>query len=82
MPTLKKKRDFFTSEEGIWAFETLNSMVWDDKYKTVSAFTADTKRYPDNMMPFTDKHMYYLQNHANTDPKHYLANLKMMTRIR
>lgn len=82
MPTQKKKRDFLTSEEGIWAAQVLNAMVLDDAYKTDPSFCADTDTYPDNLISFPDKHMRYLQNHANTNVEHYVSNLKIMTKLR
>jgi hypothetical protein len=82
MPVQKKRRDFNASEDGLWAVQALDAMVLDESYVTVSSFCADTANYPDNLISFTDKHMRYLQNHSKTDVRHYLSNLKMMTKIR
>lgn len=82
MPVVKRRQDFATSEEGIWVAEILNAMVLDSAYMTKSSFSADSEHYPDNLMPFTDKHMQYLLKHPDTDAKHYISNLKMISKIR
>ncbi|MFZ1324009.1 MAG: hypothetical protein WAQ57_02505 [Candidatus Saccharimonadales bacterium] len=82
MSTYKKKPNFLTSEEGVEAVKVLHAMVLDDSYRTEPSFSLDTEHYPDNLIPFIDKHMLYLRSHPNTEPRHYLSNLKMMTKIR
>ena len=82
MTAYKKKPDFITSEEGIRVAELLQLMVLDDAYITTPTFSADSEKYADNLIPFTDKHMAYLRNHPTTNPKHYLSNLRLMTRAR
>jgi hypothetical protein len=82
MPTYKKKLDFYTSKVGLMVAEELKAMVLDSRYVTKASFCADTEQYADNLIPFIDKHMAYLCNHPATDPYHYLANLKLITRVR
>ena len=82
MPTINKKINFFDTEEGIEVERTLRSMVTDNAYSTVSSYSTDAEQYPDNLIPFVDKHMKYITTHPSTDPIHYLANLRLMTRVR
>lgn len=82
MPTYKKKTDFFETEEGKEFIENLHSMDADTKYNTDPSFSVNSELYPDNLMPFVDKHINYVRSHPSTDPRHYLANLRLMTRLR
>jgi hypothetical protein len=56
-------------------------MVQDTTYNTGSTYSADGERYPDNLIPFVDKHMNYLYSHPTMDPVQYLGNLRLMTRV-
>jgi hypothetical protein len=82
MPTLKRKTDFFATEEGIQIEAELRKMAADGCYKTESSYSANAADYPDNLIPFVDKHMNYLMQHQNLNPQHYLANLRLMCKIR
>lgn len=82
MPTYKKKPNFFETEEGVEFIETLRIMAKDKTYNTKSSYSANGELYPDNLIPFVNKHMEYLKNHPATNPQHYLANLRLMTRVR
>lgn len=82
MSTVKKKTNFFGSEEAIQIENTLRMMANDIIYNTKSSYSADAVQYPDNLIPFVDKHMNYLKSHPSLDPQHYLANLRLMTLIR
>ncbi len=75
-----KKINFSDSDEGVATKYQLQVMVSDDIYMTDSSYTANIKLYPDNLMPFVDKHMEYLRNHPATNPRHYLSNLRLITR--
>ena len=75
-----KKLDFPGSEEGVKANEALSSMEASDAFNTPSSYTANTTKYPDNLISFKDKHMDYLQNHPNLNPDQYIANLRLITR--
>jgi hypothetical protein len=80
MPTYKKKVDFFETTEGQEAKKVLRAMVTDAAYNTESSYSANDTLYPDNVIPFVNKHMEYLRNHPATNPRHYIANLRLMTR--
>lgn len=82
MPVYKKRPDFFTSEEGLLTQETLRAMMTDVNYHTDSSYSANTALHSDNLVSFVDKHMSYLRDHPSTDPRQYLSNLRLMTRIR
>lgn len=78
---LKRKNDFINSEVGIEAVSFLEMMILDDSYNTEPSYSADTESYPDNLMPFMDKHVNYLYSHPMIDPQLYLSNLRLMSRI-
>lgn len=82
MPSTNKRIDFLTSDDGVKAAEILNSMVLDKDYRTDSSFSLNSEKYADNLMPFIDKHLAYLQNNPATNLEHYLSNLKLKTKIR
>lgn len=81
MATLKKRVSFFDSDEGLAIKQVLVRMVSDNTYHTASSYSANSVLYPDNLMPFVDKHMAYLNTHPTINPRQYLANLRLMTRL-
>lgn len=60
----------------------LIAMVQGSVYITDPSFSANNTKYPDNLIPFVDKHMDYIRRHPTTDPHQYIANLKLMTKMR
>lgn len=82
MAVTKKRIDFYNSEEGQEFRRILVSMSQDAAFNTDSGYSANSQLYPDNLMPFVDKHMTYLNTHPSIDPRQYLANLRLMTRLR
>ena len=82
MSSYKKRPDFYNSDEGIAVANTLREMAGDTAFLTDSSYTANSTMYPDNLIPFVKKHMDYLNAHPSTNPQQYLANLRLMTRIR
>jgi hypothetical protein len=62
--------------------EALHSMELDSTYKTDSGYSSNEDLYPDNNIPFIEKHVHYLREHRNVNPEQYLSNLRLMTRIR
>lgn len=78
----KKRQDFFTSEEGMQVRSALQSMEANPLFNTVASYSVNTASYPDHSMPFVDKHMQYLNSHPSINPDHYLANLRLMSRVR
>lgn len=82
MATQKRSSDFADSEEGREIRHRLERIALSSTYNTASSYSANSSLYPDNLIPFVDKHMNYLINHPKLEADHYLANLKLMTRVR
>ena len=82
MQTIKKSSRFFDEQEAADIRQELQHMTSSKVYNTSSSFTANSTQYPDNLIPFLDKHMNYLNAHPMLDAGMYLANLRLMTRIR
>ncbi len=61
--------------------DALTSMLSDQSFKTEPGYT-DEELYPDHQAPFIEKHMAYLKGHPKVNPKDYLSNLRIMTKIR
>ncbi len=77
---VKKKSEFFNSVECAQIREELKQLALNNAHNTVASYSADSNNYPDNLMPFIDKHIKYLSEHQNIDPQHYLSNLRLITR--
>ncbi|MCA9332420.1 hypothetical protein KDA00_00945 [Candidatus Saccharibacteria bacterium] len=82
MANYKKKADFFDTEEGNDFIKALKTMVKDNSYYTEPTFSANSELYPDQLIPFVDKHVQYISNHSLVNPQHYLANLRIITKVR
>ena len=82
MPTINKKAAFILSEEGLEAERMLRLMAEDDSYNTESSYSTNSQLYPDNSRSFVDKHMDYLSTHPHANHRQYIANLRLMTRLR
>jgi hypothetical protein len=82
MALQKTRRDYSDTEEGKEFKRQLKLMNSNDAYNTAPSYSADNELYPDNLMPFVDKHMTYLINHPALEASKYLANLKLQTRLR
>lgn len=82
MALLKTRVTFFETEEGKDIKLKLQQMNESGLYNTTSSYSANSMLYPDNLIPFVDKHMNYINAHPKLEISKYLANLKLMTRIR
>lgn len=82
MPTMKSIADFFSSDVGVDARLQLVCMSDDPVYNTRATYTSDQSMYPNNLVPFVDKHMRYLSTHPQVEMQTYIANLRLMTRSR
>lgn len=82
MATTHKKPKFLDSEEAVSVKQILRLMTNDATYNTNSTYTSSSEQYPNNLIPFIDKHMNYLQAHPDVDPTQYIANLRLMTRLK
>ncbi|HYH74371.1 MAG TPA: hypothetical protein VD735_00260 [Candidatus Saccharimonadales bacterium] len=83
MATVSKKRiGFLESEEGQEIQRQLQHMAADAGYNTTSSFSTNSTQYPDNQIPFVERHMQYLTAHPSLEPALYLNNIRLKTRIR
>lgn len=82
MPTVKSRVNFISTEKGQEIRNKFLLMAADATYYTASSYSANKLLYSDNLIPFVDKHMNYLVSHPMLDPDKYLANVKLVTRIR
>lgn len=82
MATYKKRPNFIETEEGIATLHALQSMVADSVYNTEPSYSSNSILYPDYLIPFIDKHMCYLRDHPSTNPRQYISNLRLITKIR
>lgn len=79
----QEKRDLIAKtlqEEGV--YDALKLMDKDSKYNTDDKYSPKAGLYPDNKMPFVEKHIQYLVEHPKVDSKQYLSNLRLMLKIR
>ncbi len=60
----------------------LKAMMSDGSYHITPGYSIDTETYPDHIVPFIEAHLNYLKSHHQVDPEHYLANLRLMLKIR
>lgn len=81
MATLKKRVAFFDSVEGEEIELSLQLMVKDAAFNTKPSYSTNGI-YANNLMPFVDKHMHYLNSHPAINPQHYISNLRLMVRIK
>lgn len=82
MSVQKKADAFLSSLAGAEVRKSLVAMSESATYNTQATYSTDSTLYPDNLIPFVDKHMNYLSKHPATDPVQYLANLRLMTKVR
>lgn len=82
MSAPKTRSQFFTTEEGVHIEQALRQMVEDDRYNTESSYSPNLTLYPDNLIPFVEKHKAYLNAHPALNAEIYLANLRLMTKHR
>lgn len=80
MATPKTRNKFFDTEEGLRIEEAFQDMSKDARYNTDASYSPDVVAYPDNLIPFVEKHKAYLTAHPRLDARMYLANLRLMTR--
>jgi hypothetical protein len=78
----KKRKGYFESEEGIAIRHKFELMISDNLYNTASSYSTNSELYPDNLIPFVDKHMNYLNEHPSLESSKYIANIKLMARKR
>jgi hypothetical protein len=77
---MPKAPQFDMDEEEV--LTSLRSMEADPAFVTKSAYRANAEQWPGNRISFVGTHVSYLKVHPSVDPKHYLANLRLMLRKR
>jgi len=82
MAVLKSRTSFFETEAGKEIKMELQQMSESELYNTKSTYTANSLLYPDHLISFVDKHMNYIINHPALEPSTYVANIKLMTKVR
>lgn len=82
MAASRKGAEFLNSEEYKEFKDALYKMTSDSTYKTEATYSPNADKYPDHLIPFIDKHLSYISTHPAMDTRMYIANLKLMTRIR
>ena len=82
MPTVNKRPNFFETLEGAEIEDMLKTMEADAGYNTQSSYIADGVKYPGNVLSFMEKHKRYIIANPNIDPRSYVANLRMKTKLR
>jgi hypothetical protein len=82
MAVMKKRNYLVDSLEGAQIKHSLRLMELDQTFHTESSYSANGVLHNDHVISFTDKHWSYLNNNPQVDPTHYLANLRLMTRVR
>lgn len=78
MRTTISQQKFLDSAEAIEIKNALERMVADPCFNTEPTYTTGA----DPSWSFVDKHMTYLSEHPKLDPRHYLSNLRLMTRLK
>ncbi len=82
MALLKTRKSFFETNEGREVKRELQRLDASSLYNTAPSYSSNSVLYPDNRIPFVDKHMNYLINHPSLEASKYIANIKLMTRLR
>ncbi|MEJ0072477.1 MAG: hypothetical protein WDN27_00040 [Candidatus Saccharibacteria bacterium] len=82
MPSVKSRAGFVDTEKGKEIRHELQLMTENDSYNTASSYSANGVLYPGNRMSFVEKHMSYLVAHPLLDADQYLANVRLVTRVR
>jgi hypothetical protein len=78
MGNLLSTQKYLSSEEARLALEELEMMEKSPEYKTESSYSPSSEE----RLSFVDKHVKYLSTHQSLDYRHYLSNLKLMTKIK
>jgi len=58
--------------------EALHSLEASPTYVTKPAYRGNAEKWPNHQISFTDFHLGYLKDHPTLDPRHYIANLRLM----
>lgn len=78
----KKRPQFATSLEAKRVLHILQEIESSPVYTTTTTYSSNIDKYPDHRMPFCDKHLDYIESHPELNIDHYLANLRLTTKVR
>ncbi|MBC7708225.1 hypothetical protein H7Y63_03310 [Polaromonas sp.] len=78
MRTTLSQQKFLDSDVAAQIHTQLKTMMGDKTFNTTSTYAATRE----DQLPFDEKHMNYLSDHPKLNPLHYIANLRLMTRIK
>jgi hypothetical protein len=82
MAQLKRRTNFYESQEGKEAARLLSVLTVDEAFNTNATYSVQKEKYPTGLIPFVDKHMQYLESHPSVNIEHYISNLRLMIRFR
>lgn len=71
-----------TPEEEEEILSALKSMEKNSDYTTDSRYVGNAEKYPDHQITFAQWHMQYLKKFPAINPRHYIANLRLMTKTK
>lgn len=77
---IKSKMKHYIKENEV--MQALQSMMDDESFHSKPGYSVNTDNYPDHAVPFAEWHLNYLKTHPQVDPQHYLANLRLMLKVR
>jgi hypothetical protein len=77
--TSKAKPFSIVAEEDVRAL--LLEMEGDARYNTASRYVADSEKYPDNVITFSEQHLEHLRKFPDVNPHQYISNLRLMTKL-
>lgn len=78
----KKRPQFYKSFEAERIRKILKEIEASPLYTTTTTYSSNTDKYPDHRIPFSDKHLDYIESHPELNVDHYLANLRLTTKVR
>ena len=78
----RKRPNFYETDKAEEVKAILVKMQTDLLYATGSTYSANVEKHPDHQITFVEKHMEYLNSHPDVNPDQYVANLRIITKLR
>jgi hypothetical protein len=78
----RKRPNFYETDKASEVKAILVKMQTDLLYATGSTYSANAEKHPDHLITFVEKHMEYLNTHPDVNPDQYVANLRIITKLR
>ena len=73
------KQEFLASDVAADIKRQLQQMARDPAYVTKTVYSPSNDGGPDT--PFAEQHLLYLSTHPKVDPRAYLSNLRLKTKL-